>query len=209
MPPGIAALVALLLLACACPAAYPTTKGLSQIVTPDLQPPGSLSLSAQAQARVIGNPWQLQAELGLTDWAELAVFQGFSPDEQILNAEFGLLRNQPLLLSAGFLNWSTRGGSAQPFIEAGWYEEHSKLMAGLQRIGASNEALLGYAWDFNPRWRVQADYLGGSDNSITLGVTWTPNERWQVNPALYRSNDSAHAYSGYLVVTYTIALWEH
>ena len=59
--------------------AYPTTKGLSQIVTPDLQAPGDLSLSFQAQSERIANPYELQAEMGLTNWAEFAVFQGFKP----------------------------------------------------------------------------------------------------------------------------------
>src|SRR5436190_2232890 len=36
-----------------------TTKGLSQIVTPDLQGPGDLSLSFQAQSERIANPYDL------------------------------------------------------------------------------------------------------------------------------------------------------
>jgi hypothetical protein len=52
-----------------------TTKGLSQIVTPDLEPEGDLSLSLQVQDKRIANPYELQAELGLTKWAEMDVFQ--------------------------------------------------------------------------------------------------------------------------------------
>ncbi len=40
-----------------------TTKGLSQIVTPDLQPEGDLSLSGQWQSLHIANPYEAQAEL--------------------------------------------------------------------------------------------------------------------------------------------------
>jgi hypothetical protein len=174
-----------------------TTKGLSQIVTPDLQPAGQLSLSAQAQDRAIGNPWQAQAELGLTDWAEVAAFQGFSPNEQFAAAEFGLLRNQPILLSTGFLAWSSRGDSPQPFLEAGWYTEHAKLIAGV----------LGCAWDFNPRWRAQVDFQGGQDNATTFGITWTPSDSWQFNPAVYRSNGPGHEMRGYVVASYSLALW--
>lgn len=207
-PLGMALSAALaVLLAAASPAALATTKGLSQIVTPDLQPPGQLSLSAQAQDRAIGNPWQGQAELGLNDWAEVAAFQGFSPNEQFAAAEFGLLRTQPLLLSAGFLSWSTRGDSPQPFLEAGWYLEHAKLIAGLQRTGDHTEAVLGLAWDFNPRWRAQLDYQGGADNFATFGITWTPSERWQFNPAVYRSNAPDHELRAYLVASYTLTLW--
>jgi hypothetical protein len=60
---------------------FATTKGLSQIVTPELQPEGNLSLSLQIQDKRIANPYELQAELGLTKWAEVAVFRGFQPDE--------------------------------------------------------------------------------------------------------------------------------
>ena len=56
---------------------FGTTKGLSQIVTPDLQGEGDLSLSLQIQDKRIANPYQLQAEMGLTKWGEVAVFRGF------------------------------------------------------------------------------------------------------------------------------------
>ena len=75
--------------------AHATTKGLSQIVTPDLQPPGDFSLSFQAQSERIANPFQLQGEIGLTNWAEVAVFKGFKPNELIFGAEFGLIQKLP------------------------------------------------------------------------------------------------------------------
>jgi hypothetical protein len=65
------------------PRSFATTKGLSQIVTPDLEPQGDFSLSFQIQDKRIANPYQLQGELGLTDWSEVAVFRGFQPDEWI------------------------------------------------------------------------------------------------------------------------------
>jgi hypothetical protein len=46
--------------------ALATTKGLSQIVTPDVQPQGDLSLSFQWQGKEIANPYEFQAELGIT-----------------------------------------------------------------------------------------------------------------------------------------------
>src|SRR5213083_2900659 len=82
---------------------FATTKGLSQIVTPDLQKEGDLSLSLQIQDERIANPYELQAELGLTDWAEVALFRGFQPDDWILGTEFGILRKEPYLLSIGFV----------------------------------------------------------------------------------------------------------
>jgi hypothetical protein len=53
------------------PTAFATTKGLSQIVTPDLQKEGELSLSFQWQDKHIANPFEFQAELGVTKWLEL------------------------------------------------------------------------------------------------------------------------------------------
>ncbi|HEU0209588.1 MAG TPA: hypothetical protein VFQ78_11495, partial [Candidatus Udaeobacter sp.] len=73
----VASMIAILSYA---PSSFATTKGLSQIVTPDLQPEGDLSLSLQIQDKRIANPYELQAELGLTKWAEVAVFRGFQPD---------------------------------------------------------------------------------------------------------------------------------
>ena len=103
------------------PSAMATTKGLSQILTPDLQEEGDLSLSLQIQDKRIANPYELQSELGLTQWAEVAVFRGFQPDEWILGTEIGLLRKEPYLLSVGFINWSPHlDVDPQPYIVAGY-----------------------------------------------------------------------------------------
>ncbi len=150
-----------------------TTKGLSQIVTPDLQPMGDLSLSLQAQSLHIGNPYEAQVELGLTNFAEVAVFRGFKPNEYIFGTEIGLLKKEPFLLSTGFINWSPQSGvDPQPFVEAGYYTEHHKVIVGAIHAGYKNEALFGYAYDFNETWRIQVDFQSGSENSSTLGFTW-------------------------------------
>src|SRR5436190_23734462 len=138
---------------------FATTKGLSQIVTPDLQEEGDLSLSLQIQDKRIANPYELQAELGLTKWAEVAVFRGFQPDEWILGTEIGLLTKEPYLLSAGFVNWSPHlNVDPQPYIETGYYTEHHKVIVGAIHAGYKNEVILGYAYDFNQTWRVQVDF---------------------------------------------------
>jgi hypothetical protein len=185
-----------------------TTKGLSQIVTPEIQDEGQLSLSFQMQDRLIGNPFELQAELGITKRFEVSVFQGLSPGETIFGAEFGLLQTEPWLLTVGLVNWSTRGGGPQPFVEAGYYTEHHKLIAGAIKVGQRGEAILGYAYDFNKRWRTQVDFQSGSGNSVTLGFTCNVTERFQFNPALYVTNDSPHHALGYVVFTYTFPLWD-
>jgi hypothetical protein len=190
------------------PRSFATTKGLSQIVTPDLEPQGDFSLSFQIQDKRIANPYQLQAELGLTDWAEVAVFRGFQPDEWIFGTEIGLLRKEPYLLSIGFINWSPHlDEDPQPFIEAGYWGEHNKVCAGFIHAGHKNEAILGYAYDFNERWRLQVDWQSGSENSSTIGFTCNVTPDFQFNPALYFSNDDLSRVFGYIVFTYTFHLW--
>jgi hypothetical protein len=190
------------------PSSFGTTKGLSQIVTPDLQPEGDLSLSFQIQDKRIANPYQLQAEMGLTKWGEIAVFRGFQPDEWILGTEIGLLRKEPYLLSIGFVNWSPHlDVDPQPFIEAGYYGEHNKVIAGFIHAGYKNEAILGYAYDFNERWRLQFDWQSGSENSSTIGFTCNVTRDFQFNPALYVNNGPKHDLFGYVVFTYTFHLW--
>jgi hypothetical protein len=203
-----ALVVMMVVIVASAPSSLATTKGLSQIVTPDLQGPGDLSLSFQAQSERIANPYELQAEMGLTKWAEFAVFRGFKPDDWIFGTEFGLLTKEPYLLSVGFVNWSPHlDVDPQPYIEAGYYTEHQKFIAGAIHVGYRNEVLLGYAYDFNPIWRVQVDFQSGSGNSSTIGFTWNITRDFQVNPALYVTNDSPHEVLGYVVFTYTFHLW--
>jgi hypothetical protein len=187
---------------------FGTTKGLSQIVTPDLQGEGDLSLSLQIQDKRIANPYELQAEMGLTKWAEVAVFRGFQPDEWILGTEIGLLTKEPFLLSIGFVNWSPHlDVDPQPYIEAGYYTEHHKVIVGAIHAGYKNEAILGYAYDFNETWRVQVDFQSGSENSSTIGFTCNVTRNFQFNPALYVNNGPKHDLFGYIVFTYTFHLW--
>jgi hypothetical protein len=184
-----------------------TTKGLSQIVTPDIQPEGQLSLSFQAQSRQIANPYELQAELGLTKWLEVALFQGVSPQEQIVGTLVGLVEREPFLLSTGFINWSTKGEKPQPFLEAGYYTEHDKFIAGPIQVEKRTEVMAGWAHDFNSTWRVQLDFQSGADNFSTAGFTCNVTESLQFNPAIYVSNDAPHHVYGYVVFTYTLTLW--
>jgi len=186
-----------------------TTKGLSQIVTPDLQQEGDLSLSFQAQSARIANPYQLQAELGLTKWAEIAVFEGFKPNEVIMATELGLIQKEPYLLSVGFVNWSPQSHvDPQPYLEAGYYLEQQKFIAGAIHVDYRNEVILGYAYDFNKTWRAQVDFQSGSGNSSSVGITCNLTRDLQVNPALYVTNDSPHHVLGYVVFTYTFRLWK-
>src|SRR5213078_3349201 len=190
-------------LAMQLPLARATTKGLSQIVTPDLQDEGDLSLSLQIQDKRIANPYELQAEMGLTKWAEVAVFRGFDPDDWIFGTEFGILRTEPYLLSIGFVNWSPHlNVDPQPYIEAGYYTEHHKFIVGAIRAGSRSQAILGWACDFNQTWRAQLDFQSGSGNAVTAGFTCNLTRDFQFNPAIYVTNDSPHHVLGYIVFTY-------
>jgi hypothetical protein len=183
--------------------AFATTKGLSQIVTPDIQPLGDLSLSFQWQAEQIGNPYEFQAELGLTKFFEVAVFQGIKPDETIFATELSLIQKEPYLLSTGFANWSTTGQAPQPYLLGGYYTEHHKLIAGIQAVDNHIQAVLGYAYDITKQYRVQVDFQSGRSNFFTFGVTWTLNDFVQMNPAIYFSNERPGNVSGYVVFTFT------
>src|SRR2546430_8545638 len=175
------------------PSSFATTKGLSQIVTPDLQGEGDLSLSLQIQDKRIANPYELQAELGVTKWAEIAVFRGFQPDEWILGTEIGLLTSEPVLLSVGFVNWSPHlNVDPQPYIEAGYYTEHHKVIVGAIHAGYKNEAILGYAYDFNKTWRGEGDFHSGSGKTSTIGVTCHVTPHFHFNTAPFVYNSSQH-----------------
>jgi hypothetical protein len=190
------------------PSVFATTKGLSQIVTPDVQPEGDLSISFQAQDSKIANPYELQAELGVTKWAEIAVFKGFDPQEFIFGTEIGLIQKEPYLLSIGFVNWSPQQHvDPQPYIEAGYYGKHHKFIVGLTHVDFRNEVILGYAYDFNRTWRAQLDFQSGSGNSSTIGVTFNITRDLQINPALYVTNDRPHEVLGYVILTYTFHVW--
>jgi len=192
-----------------CASAFATTKGLSQIVTPELMDEGDVSLSLQIQDKRISNPYELQAEVGLTKWGEVAVFRGFDPDEWIMGTEIGILRTEPFLLSVGFVNWSPHlDVDPQPYIEAGYYTEHNKFIVGAIHAAYKNEVILGYAYDFNKTWRVQVDFQSGKENSSTLGFTCNITRDFQMNPAIYFSNDDPlRRVMGYVVFTYTFHLW--
>ncbi|HUJ45437.1 MAG TPA: hypothetical protein VLW52_17715 [Opitutaceae bacterium] len=189
------------------PTGWATTKGLNQIVTPDLQPEGVLSVSAQAQDARIANPAEMQFELGLTHWAEVAVFQGFRPREEIFGTEVGLWEQGPQLLTAGAVNWSTRGGGAAPVLEYGYYASRDHFIVGAIRSGGRVEGILGYSRQLTDKLLFSGDYQSGPGNAVTLGLTYNLTADVQVNPAVYFANTRPHRAMGYVVLTWSFALW--
>ena len=195
-----------------------TTKGLNQIVTPDVQPEGQLSLSFQQQDPNIANRREIQAELGLTKTFEVAVFEGTSPGEQIWNAELGLVAKGPYMLSTGFANWLTKGTAPQPYLEAGYYKGNIESMIGVARVVSEDmgvggavrsfhetQGIVGAAYRVSPRTLVQLDYQAGAGNFSTAGFTYNITPQLQFNPSLYISNTKTHKGYGYAVLTWNIA----
>ncbi len=211
-------------LALACAPALPalaTTKGLNQIVTPDVQPKGVLSVSFQQVDPNIANRYEAQMELGLTSRLEVALFQGFSPDEQIFNAEYGIIQRKDVLLSAGFANYSTKGSVPQPYLEGGYLKGNTYLMAGVIRVGVEKmgiggavtnqhqtQSILGAVYRVTPRTLLQLDSQSGAGNFATAGFTYNITHQLQINPSAYFSNAVPHKTYGYVVLTWNITAWK-
>ncbi len=185
-----------------------TIVGLNQIVTPDIQPTGVLGVSAQVQHSTIGNSQEIQFELGLTSRFELAAFQGFKPGEGLFSTEFNLVQSGPHLLTAGAINWSTRGGAAQPVLEYGYYADQDHFVAGAIHASGHNGLLLGYKRQLNDAWAFSTDFQSGAGNAATVGFTYNFTPAFSINPALYRTNSGPHHLLGYVVVTWNFTLWK-
>ena len=203
--PSIAGLGALLL---SLLPAHATIVGLNQIVTPDIQPTGVLALSAQVQHPEIGNSQEVQFELGITPRFEVAWFQGLKPGEDIFSSEFNLVQDGPQLLTAGLINWSTRGGDPQPVLEYGYYADRDHFIVGTIYANHESELLLGYRHQFSDKIQVATDFQSGSANSTTLGVVYNFTPVFSINPAVYRTNSHPHHLFGYVVLTWNITVWK-
>jgi hypothetical protein len=187
---------------------FATTQGLNQIATPDVQTEGTLALSFDVQDRKIGNPYQVQAEMGLTKCFQIDIFQGFKPNDSVIETEIGVLSKEPYLFSIGFLNWSPHSHvDPQPFAVAGYYFDRHEFVAGATHADFRNEALLGYAYDFNETWRLQIDWQSGSGNASTIGIVWNITRDFQGSSAIYVTNDKPHEVLGYVSFTYTFHVW--
>lgn len=186
-----------------CNVSFATTKGLNQIVTPDIQPTGILSLSYQWQDEEIGNSLQFQTEYGVTPRFEVAFFEGMRPGQQTVATEYGILAKGPYLLSCGFTGWTSNGDKPQPFVEGGYYVGPHKFIGGLIRNGSKSQAVLGYAYQASPTLLLQTDYQSGDGNSATVGFTVSITPTLSLNPAVYFQNGESKAL-GYAVLTWNI-----
>jgi len=186
-----------------------TTKGLNQIVTPDVQPYGVVSISVQGQHPAIGNGLMLQTEIGLTKNFEIAAFYGLRPGLSVLNAEYALVQKGDTLLSAGFTSWTTSGNGPQPFLEGGYNHGRQKYTLGIMHVGNRNlEAILGAAYQVNPKLLLQADYQSGSENFSTVGFTVNLTDTLTLNPSIYVANSSDHSLYGYGVLSWNFMGWK-
>ena len=115
-----------------------------------MQAEGTLALSIDVQDRKIGNPYQVQAEMGLTKWFEIDIFQGFKPNDSVIETEIGLLLKRTVPVLHWVLNWSPHSHvDPQPFAVAGYYLDRHEFVVGATHADFRNEALVGYAYDFN------------------------------------------------------------
>lgn len=200
-----AALAACLCAAATAPAGA-TTKGLNQIVTPDIQPRGVLTISPQVQNSAIGNSLQLQFELGITRRTEIAIFRGFRPGATVLNLEWGLVQGKQFLLSTGILSMQDRL-KPEPFLEGGYYSGDLAFIAGIQRQSPNYAGVFGAAYQVRPRLLAAVDYMTGPDNYLTAGVTYRLSSRLTFNPAVYLSNRAPHRTLGYGVLSWDVHAW--
>ena len=185
-----------------------TIVGFNQIVTPEIQPTGVMALSAQFQHSWIGNSQQVQFELGVTPRFEVGWFQGVKPGEGLGAAELNLWHEGPSLVTTGFINWSTRGGDAQPMLEYGFYQDSNACVAGVIYANRSTESLFGYRRQLNDKLSVSFDFQAGPANSLTAGVTYNLTPTLCINPAIYRTNSRRHHLLGYVVVTWNLTIWK-
>ena len=189
--------------------AFATTKGLNQIITPDVQPEGQLSISYQQQDPTIGNSSEVQLELGVTKHAEVALFRGLNPNESILGFETGVQKGA-WLGAAGFANWASGGGehsNPQPFLEAGYYQGRHKAIGGAIRVSNHTEAILGYAYQLTPKVALQTDYQSGAGNAATFGFAYNITDNLSFNPAIYLSNSTPRTMHGYAVLSWTVKVF--
>ena len=204
---GRCLLAAASLLGCAVPV-FATTKGYNQIVTPDIQPAGVLSLSFQAQHAAIGNQNELQYELGITRRFELAFFQGFSPPDNTLSVEYGLVQQKRWLLSTGMLSFLSGSTRRAPFLEAGFYQDRAAFVVGVLRTRSHTQPLAGIGYQVTPRLLLAADYQQGTGNFATLGFTYAVTRRLSLNPAIYVTNATPRRAFPYVVLTWNIQAWK-
>ncbi len=194
-------------LLCASPQVNATAKSLNQIFTPDLQPAGLLSISPLVEDSRIANSEELQFDLGVTRWAEVAFYHGLRPREEIGSVEFGLLNKGPHLLTVGAVNWSSRGGGVQPLLEYGYYREKDQFIIGGIHAARRNELVLGYTHQLTDRLQLAFDYQSGPGNSATAGFTYNLTPTLQINPAVYFTNTRPQRALGYLLLTWNLPLW--
>jgi len=195
-----------LVLSICCTRACARITGLNQIPTPDIQPRGLLSINVQGENNALGDSWQLQFEVGLTPSFGVALFEGFSPNESMLNAELGLIKKGSFLLSTGMLGIENRL-RPQVFLEGGYYTGKSYLIGGIQKQHPSFLGVFGIAYQAASNILFAADYVGGSDNFATAGVNIALSPTVTFNPVVYISNTTPHRFYGCGVLKWNVKVW--
>jgi hypothetical protein len=189
-----------------CPPAFANLVGLNQVVTPDIQPPGLLAINLLGTNGAVGNSRELQLDLGLTPSFEIALFQGFEPDKTEVDAQLGLLKRGPFLLSAGMLGVENRL-RPQLFLEGGCNVGKCYLLAGIQKQEQDYLGVFGAVYEVTPEFQLQADYISGSDNFATAGFTIYLSPDLSLGPAIFIANSGPHRLYGYGALTWNVKVW--
>jgi hypothetical protein len=201
--------LALLLTLAAAGAACASIEGCNQVVTPDLQPVGLLSLNFQQEHRAIGSPTIMQAEIGVTKYLDLCLTRDFTPNQWSLGFETGW-QHGPHLFAAGFQNWACGpGGSVapQPFAEYGYASHAHEAAAGATWVSGRAETILAYTYQASPTWQFLTDWQSGSENFATLGVAYAFTPHLSLSPALWRENIAPHRAFSIAILTWSVKVF--
>ena len=182
---------------------FADTKGLNQIVTPSITPFGVFTYSFQFQNVSLGNGLQSQLEFGIGRDSEIAYWQGYQPNSNIIALEHSFYNKNNIQISAGsFYVFDNR--TYQPFVCASYTKGNSFYELGTQIINKP-QSLIGYQYNINDKFSFVLDYMSGKENYKTIGFNYNITSSLQLNPALYISNSSGRIYP-YCVLTYTFTI---
>lgn len=180
--------------------------GLNQIVTPDIQPEGELSISVFGVNKAAGNELEMQIDLGLSPSCEISVSRSFVPGQTETAIQVGLASRGPFLLSVG--TWSAhRGIKSQPFILSGWREGKSYTVAGIQKEDSTYSGVFGTGYTLTPVVSLAVGWITGPGNYLTVGCDVNLSPSLSFNPALFIANDAPHQCYGYGALTWTVTVW--
>jgi hypothetical protein len=190
----------------ACTSARATIVGLNQIVTPDIQPEGLLSVNFQVEHPALGDSRQILLDLGINKSLEFTYFGGITTGHNAVGAQVALVQKKYFVLSAGTLGLETIA-KPQPFLEGGYYFKNGFVVAGIQEQNSDFYGVYGISHRLTPKIQISSDYISGPTHYATLGVVLELTPHLYFNPAIFISNAAPHRAYGYGVLSWDIKVW--